>query len=525
MDYHNLYLITDVLLLADIWENFRSVCYKIYSLDPNYYYTAPGLSWDAMLKHCKENDKDFCLELITDPDMYLMFESGIRGGLSQISKRYAKANHPELKDFNETQALSYILYLDANNLYGYGMSAYLPYRGFKWNNDMWNVEKIMKLGDEDDIGYLFEVDLHYPEILHNLHNGYALCSENKVIHNEWLNTFQSQDRKESKTQKLITNFFDKEKYVLNYRYLKLILTLGLELKKVHRVIEFEQRPFMKSYIMKNTNERSKSKNDFEKDFYKLMNNSVYGKTMENVRHRINFKLISTEKEALDIRNQKRDFTIFSENCVGVHLLKREVKLCKPIYIGQTVLDQSKILMYDFHYNFILKKFSKDDVDLLFTDTDSLCYHIKNVNPYKVIEQNKSLFDLSDYPKEHPLYDSSNKKVIGKFKNEMNEKYITEFVGLRSKLYTYKSNDDKTGKRCKGVKKSVVKKELTFDDYYKSLFDYETPKIIKQNNFRCYKHRIYSETIKKIALSGRDDKSYILDDRINTLTLGHYKIPK
>jgi hypothetical protein len=277
--------------------------------------------------------------------------------------------------------------------------------------------------------------------------------------------------------------------------------------------------------MKNTNERSKSKNDFEKDFYKLMNNSVYGKTMENVRHRINFKLISTEKEALDIRNQKRDFTIFSENCVGVHLLKREVKLCKPIYIGQTVLDQSKILMYDFHYNFILKKFSKDDVDLLFTDTDSLCYHIKNVNPYKVIEQNKSLFDLSDYPKEHPLYDSSNKKVIGKFKNEMNEKYITEFVGLRSKLYTYKSNDDKTGKRCKGVKKSVVKKELTFDDYYKSLFDYETPKIIKQNNFRCYKHRIYSETIKKIALSGRDDKSYILDDRINTLTLGHYKIPK
>ena len=567
IDYHNLYLTVDVLLLADIWENFRQVCYKIYELDPNYYHTAPSLSWDAMMKHCTENDKTFALELIHDPDMYLMFEQGIRGGLSQISKRYAKANHPELKDYNKDEALSYILYLDANNLYGYGMSAYLPYSDFKWNVEQWTVEKIMKLKDDDKDnkpikGYLFEVDLEYPKELHDLHNGYALCSENKAIKNEWLNKFQileknkkgeDIEKNESKTEKLITNFFDKEKYVLNYRYLKLVLSLGLKLKQVHRVIEFTQKPFMKSYIMKNTNERSKSKNDFEKDFYKLMNNSVYGKTMENVRNRINFRLISSEEQALNILNQKKKFTIFNENCVGVHLLKREVKLNKAIWVGQTVLDQSKILMYEFHYKFMLPKIGKENLDLLFTDTDSLCYHIKNRNPYCVIASNKKFFDLSDYPEEHPLYDETNKKVIGKFKNDIidakkikkynddvdeynknkkeNEKakttikeiHITEFVGLRSKVYAYKTNTNKTGKRDKGIKKSVVDKELSFDDYRNALFDFENLKKIQQNNFRCYEHRIYSEATPKIALSGKDDKCYILDDKINTLTLGHYKV--
>jgi hypothetical protein len=133
MDYHNLYLTSDVLLLADIWENFRKVCYKIYKLDVCYYYTAPGLSWDAFLKHTCEHRKDFYIELLTDMDMYLLFEKSIRGGLSQISKRYAKANHKELSDYNPNAIDEYILYLDANNLYGCGMSAYLPEKDFEWN--------------------------------------------------------------------------------------------------------------------------------------------------------------------------------------------------------------------------------------------------------------------------------------------------------------------------------------------------------------------------------------------------------
>ena len=529
-DYHNLYLTADVLLLADIWENFRSVCEKIYNLDACYYYTAPSLSWEAWLYHSKleaeKKNETFQIELITDIDMYLFVEQNIRGGLSQISKRYAKANNKYMKNYDKNHIDEYILYLDANNLYGYGMSAYLPQGDFKWNNDEWTKEKILALKDETDIGFMFEVDLHYPEELHDLHNGYALAPINMQIKNNHLNEWQKEDRKESKITKLCTSFEDKQKYGVNYRLLKLYIQLGVVVKKIHRVLQFKQSPYMKSYIMKNTNERTQAKNDFEKDFYKLMNNSVYGKTMENVRGRINFKFVSNEKKALGIRNRRTRHTIFNETLVGVHLLKKEVRLCKPIFIGQCVLDNSKHLMYDFHYNFMLKKFERKDIDLLFTDTDSLCYHIKNKDPFEVMKENKDYFDLSEYPKDHFLYNTDNKKVIGKFKDECSGTQITEFVGLRSKLYSYLTDENEKNdhKKCKGCKKSVVDKTLNFDNYKKTLFE-RVPENIKQNVFRSYKHQIYTEEIEKIALSCFDDKCYISHNNINTYTFGHKDIKK
>ena len=257
-----------------------------------------------------------------------------------------------------------------------------------------------------------------------------------------------------------------------------------------------------------------------------MNNSVYGKTMENVRNRINFKLVSTEKEALACRNKSAKYTIFNDNLVGVHLLRAEVKLNKPIYIGQAVLDQSKHIMQDFHYNFMLKQYEKKDIDVCMTDTDSLCYHLKNKDPYEIIANNKFYFDLSEYPKNHKLYDPTNKKVIGKFKDESISNgvhYIKEFVGLRSKLYAYTQTDDKKEhKKCKGVSSSVVKKHITFENY---LHTQKTgiQKEVEMTTFRSYEHQIYTEQIKKVALSSNDDKSYICDDQINCLTFGHYKI--
>jgi hypothetical protein len=338
-------------------------------------------------------------------------------------------------------------------------------KGFKWNEDLWTEEMILNLDDKGNIGYLFDVDLHYPEELHDLHNGYALAPENFSVKNSMLNIFQCENRKKTKIKKLVTSFYDKKNYGINYRLLKLYLKLGLKIVKVNRVLQFEQSNFMESYIMKNTNERKKAKNDFEKDFYKLMNNSVYGKTMENVRNRINFKLLCCEEDTLRFINTLKKRTIFNEDCVGIHLLKKEVKLNKPIFIGQCVLDQSKFLMYDFHYNFMLKKFERKNIDLLFTDTDSLCYHIKNQNPYDIINENKDLFDLSAYPKTHHLYSDVNKKVIGKFKDEAIDgsiSYINEFVGLRSKLYSYTTEDNniiEENHKCKGFKKCVMKQSL------------------------------------------------------------------
>ena len=518
LDYHNIYLKSDVLLLADVWENFREVCFTNYKLDTNYYYTLPSLSWDAMLKLTKIE-----LELITDIDQYLFIESGIRGGMSQISMRYAKANNDKIKEYDENKELSHITYLDANNLYGWAMCEYLPQKDFKWNLEQWDESKIAKLDNSGAKGYLFSVDLHIPDELHDHFNGYAPAPESQTVIKENLNEWQQEGYKQSKIKKLITSLGDKINYVINYRILKLYLSLGVKLIKINKCLEYTQAPFMKPYIMLNTKLRTEAKNDFEKDFFKLSNNAIFGKSMENVRNRINFRLISTEKEAWAVKNLKK-FTIFNDNLVGVHIRKTEVELNKPIYMGQCILDDSKLLMYDFHYNFMLKKFKRENIDLLFTDTDSLAYHTRNQDINEIIRDNKDKFDLSNYPKEHPLYDKTNMKVIGKFKNESPQE-IKEFIGLRSKLYSYIVEDETHEHlKCKGVKKSASDKQLTHNDYKNTLFN-RINKNITQNCIRSYKHQLYSIRQTKIGISYNDDKVFVCDDNIHTYTFGHKNIRK
>ena len=222
LDYHNIYLQSDVLLLADVWSAFRETCYKNYNLDCLYYYTAPGLSFDAMLKFTKVE-----LELFTEIEMYEFCEQGIRGGLSQISKRYAKANNKYMSTYNDKEEESYLVYLDANNLYGHAMSQYLPVGDFKWNNEQWTTEKIMGIDDEAKKGYKFKVDLHIPESLHDHFNNYVPLPENMKVQKKNLSQWQQQGYKETKVQKLCTSFNDKIEYVVDYRYLKLCLSLGV----------------------------------------------------------------------------------------------------------------------------------------------------------------------------------------------------------------------------------------------------------------------------------------------------------
>ena len=181
-------------------------------------------------------------------------------------------------------------------------------------------------------------------------------------------------------------------------------------------------------------------------------------------------------------------------------------------------------MYDFHHNFILQKFKRENIDLLFTDTDSLCYHFKNEDPFKIINENKNLFDLSEYPENNKLFDSTNKKVIGKFKNESIEQ-ITEYVGLRSKLYAYTvDKEEYDHKRCKGVKKYVVDKKLTLELYKEILHNRKTHSVM-QNGFISDLHEIYTQSQKKISLSATDDKVFICNNNINTYNHGHYKTLK
>ena len=353
------------------------------------------------------------------------------------------------------------------------------------------------------------MDLEYPEELHDKHNEYPLAPERMEI---------------NKVDKLIPNLNNKEKYVIHHKTLKQCLSLGLRLTKVHRGVKFVEEPWLKKYIQLNTDLRTKGTTDFEKDFFKLMNNSVFGKTMENVRNRVDIRLVNDEKKWNKLA-QKHNFksaTIFSENLVAVHMERTSVKLNKPIYLGMSILDLSKTLMYDFHYEYIKPKYG-ENARLLFTDTDSLCYEIKTEDFFKDISNDvHEKFDTSNLGKSHPsgIPTGINKKVIGMMKLETGAKQIEEFAGLRSKLYAYKmAEDGDEEKKCKGVKKAVIKKEITFDNYKECLFSSKR-QWRGMNVFRSRLHEIYTERVVKVALSANDDKRVVNRDGINTTAIGH-----
>ena len=342
--------------------------------------------------------------------------------------------------------------------------------------------------------------------------------------------------------KLVPNLNDKTNYVIHYTALKQCLQLGMKLTKVHKVLTYQQKAWLEPYIDFNTKNRTIAKqngNNFLADFYKLMNNSVFGKTMENVRNRTNLTLMLDHPDVADepgkmsthrkllrrLADPNLDsVTIFNENMVAVSQTRREVVMNKPIYCGQTILDISKTLMYDFHYNVMMAHYGHDKCKLLFTDTDSLCYEIHTDNFYKDMSKNKHLFDFSAFPTDHPLYSPDNCAVIGKMKDETNGQYIMEFVGLKPKMYAIKTEDDKESKKAKGVQKAVVNKDLTFENYKTVLCEHSILRK-EQRGIRSSKHKLYTIAQNKIALSGIDTKRWINDDGITSYAHGHYAIQK
>ena len=523
-EYHNLYLKSDILLLADVFENFRKTCLQYYKLDPCHYFTSPGLSWDAMLKMT-----NIQLELMTDIDMFQFIEKGMRGGISYIANRYGKANNKYMKEYDEKAPSKYIIYLDANNLYGWAMSQYLPTGGFKWLTEKQiNKINLAQYNEDSNKGLLIEVDLEYPKELHDNHNDYPVaaervCAKKDMLSDYCKNIATKYNISTGLVHKLIPTLSNKEKYVLHYRNLQLYLDLGLKINKVHRVLEFNQSPWLKEYISFNTIKRTQAKNSFEKDFFKLMNNSVFGKTMENIRKRVDVRLITDEKKLLKMVSKPTYVSskIFNENLVAVHKIKETLTLNRPAYIGMCILDLSKTLMYNFHYNYIKKKYG-NKAKLLFTDTDSLTYEIEAEDVYQDFWNDKDRFDNSDYPESSPYFDTTNKKVIGKFKDEAAGIPITEFVGLRSKMYSYIKDNNKGGKTAKGIKKNIIKNNIKHQDYKNVLLEnkqiHHTMKTIRSIN-----HQLGSYELNKVSLSCFDDKRYIANNGIKSFAYGHHCI--
>jgi len=275
--------------------------------------------------------------------------------------------------------------------------------------------------------------------------------------------------------KLVPNLRKKERYVIHYRNLKLYQSLGMQVTKIHRALKFRQQAWMVPCIQLNTDLRAKATSEFEKDFFNLMNNSVFGKTMENLRKRIRVDLVrASENDRM--RRLVADPAylspkIFNGDLVAIHSTKSKLKLNQPIYVGQPVLDNSKLLMYDFWYNQIKAEYG-DKASLLYTDTDSLLFQVETGYVYADMRKNAEEYDFSDFPKDHPCYSTENKKVVGKFKDECNGRPITEFVGLRPKTYSILEVNGDNIRKAKGVRKTVVKKDLRHELYKQCLDEHK-----------------------------------------------------
>ena len=397
--------------------------------------------------------------------MLLMFERGIRGGITQAVHRYTLANIKYMGDlYDPNKECKYLQYLDANNLYGWVMSQPLPTSKFEWVDIKPN--KIHKLTKSTIKGYLLEVDICYPTDCHDSHNDLPFMCKRMEING---------------VEKLVPNLRNKKNYVILIRALDQAFSHGLVLEKIHPAIGFNQSDWIKPYIDFNTKLRTLATNDFEKDFFKLMNNSVFGKMMEKIRKHENITLVTNKAQYLKtvMKPNFKSRVLFGENLMGFEMGKIKVVMKKPVYLGQAILDLSKIIMYEFHYDYRKPKCG-ENLKLCYVDTDSLIYEIKTEDFYAdIMDDVPERFDTSGYipngpdPLRHrPLPIGLNKMVIGLMKDELGEAIMTEFVVLRPKLYSYKKLDgletpDPSGvaqlqgphfvenKKCKGIKKCVI----------------------------------------------------------------------
>ena len=512
-DYMEIYLLADCLLLCDVFENFRSNCLQQYNIDPCYYFSAPHFTFDAFLRH-----SSLTLELLSDINQYLFIIKGIRGGMSMVSKRHAVANNKYVEGYNSSKSSSFILYLDANNLYGRAMQEYLPWKNFEWMSPhQLNYDFIKRLEPEGEVGCIIQCSLEYPVALHDYHSDYPLAPIKKSIPYGMLSPVarmicdKHKLKRTTNVEKLLATVEDKYFYILHYRNLQLYVSLGLRVKKIHAGIIFKQGPIMKSYVDFNSEKRAQATNKFDTDFYKLLSNSLYGKTIENPEKRSKVKLCSESSTyenyigKPNFKNAKR----INSKLVGVEMKYSSIKINKPFYIGMSILDLSKWHMYNFHYN-VMKAIFGDRVHLLYMDTDSFIYEISSADVYEELRPHaRDYFDFSNYPENHMLKNSCNKKVPGKFKDESASKCITEFVGLRSKMYSFMFDDKKDVSKAevrvaKGVQKSVIFNDLRFSTYLNYLWNDK----VKEHNFKTIhsmKHSVATYTQSKITLCPFEDK--------------------
>ena len=431
--------------------------------------------------------------------MILLLENNIRGVISSImGDSYIKSGR-----------IKKILYIDANNLYGHSMSQYLPYDEIKFDNNN-ELKDILNTPDDSNIGYIIEVDLTYPNKIKGKTKNFLFAPMNKKINPDNFNDYMKEIKPDTYIQssKLICDWSNKKNYLIHYRMLKFYIRHGMIVDKIHNIISFRQSRWLEKYISFNTQKRNKAKNDFEKNFYKLLNNAFYGKTMENVRNRLKIKFIKKD-DYREIIKQQSKLTFNGihkayENCDSYTFKQNEFLVDKPIYLGFTVLELSKLLMYETYYDKLQPYFGQENIQLHYMDCDSFVLSIETQNIINDLKNLEELFDFSNLDKNQELFSNKNKKVVGKFKIETPENFsIDEFVALRSKCYAFKCGNDSKNK-LKGISRPQSK-NIKFEEYKKCLDGKDYQQECDNYILRSINHEMVLQKVKKSTLSIFDDK--------------------
>ena len=498
-----LYNKADVILLADLFEKFIEISISNFGINPLYHISLPGTTWSNGLRYTRVE-----LELIKNVDLFQMFENGIRGGLSGVfGDRYIESDNNTV-----------ILHVEMNNFYGFAMLLYRPTGNFQIyeNNSITKsfINKVISTHDCSNIGYVLIEDLIYPDNFKYKSKNFPFCPENKTInpdnYTEYMKDHETKPHRP--TNKLICDQTNREYYIVHYRNLKFDLRMGMIISKVHRIVSFDQSPRLQKYIDYKTKKRAEADSDFKKDYHKKLICSFFGKTMEDVRNRIKVEFAKNTDERKNLRFQSRlDFD-------GIHKSYQDydtytfksnvVEMEKPIYLGFTILELSKLLMYETYYDKLQKYFGVDGIQIHYQDTDAFVMSIRTteyVNDLRKLQNRYKMFDFSNLNKEHKLFSNEFKKIPGYLKIEtLKSLYIDKFACLRSKCYAYTTNLDGYNNTFKGIVKGY-KKEISFDQYYKCLKNETYDKTCKQFCIRNHHHGMYLQQITKKSLSPFDDK--------------------
>ena len=523
-DYLELYQNVDVLMLAEVFLSFRRMSEKYYKLDPVFFITGAELTWNAGLRYSKVE-----LQLLTNVTDYLWIETGMRGGICFLGTRYVEANNPLIPEtYDPMLKHNYILALDVSNLYGYIMSQSLPTGNFSWltESEIANFN-ILQTKSTSDVGFILETDLIYPSTFHDFHNDMPLAVEHLDIHYNMLSPYAKElcDNFNLKStlpcKKLVPNFYKKCNYITHYLNLKFYVQQGLIIDKIHRILAFSQRPFLKEYIEFNNDKRAETNSVFEKSFFKRMNNAFFGKCCQNVHKRMSVKasLNETDCQKHLANPLLEDFSIINDNFSIFKMKKANLVLNKPIYVGFSVLDLSKLHMYRLFYKYF-KAFYNDRCSLIYIDTDSLYINIETDDLYHDLNSNfRSILDCSNYPRDHPLFNETNKAKLGYLKSESIAP-IRAFAGLKAKMYTYICADETHKKTAKGVKKSSLK-NVTFETYKEVL---SNKSCLRQSQYSIVSknHSLKTVIQNKVGLSAYYDKKFLKDDGLTSNSYGHFE---